>query len=55
MLGTEEHKKELETLIENRIGKTVTLDVRQVDDGRRFEDSFVDIEDVIHMEITVED
>ena len=55
VVGTEEHKKELETLIENRIGKTVTLDVRQVDDGRRFEDSFVDIEDVIHMEITVED
>lgn len=55
VVGTEEHKKELEALIENRIGKTVTLDVRQVDDGRRFEDSFVDIEDVIHMEITVED
>lgn len=55
VVGTEDHKKELETLIENRIGKTVTLDVRQVDDGRRFEDSFVDIEDVIHMEITVED
>ena len=55
VVGTEEHKKELEALIENRIGKTVTLDVRQVDDGSRFEDSFVDIEDVIHMEITVED
>ncbi|MDD3402303.1 MAG: DNA polymerase III subunit gamma/tau [Hespellia sp.] len=50
-----ERKAELETLIANRIGKTVTVDVRQVDEGRHFEDSFVDIEKMIHMEIVTED
>ena len=54
MVGTDEHKQELETLIENRIGKSVSVDVRHVDEGRHFEDSFVDLEKVINMEITVE-
>lgn len=50
-----DRKEELETLIANRIGKTVSVDVRQVDEGRHFEDSFVDIEKMIHMEIVTED
>ena len=55
VLGTEAHKEELERLIEEKIGKTVELEIRQVENGGRFEDSFVDIEKLIHMEITVED
>ena len=47
--------KEIETLIENRIGKKVEVEVRQVEEGRHFEDTFVDIEQKINMEITVED
>ena len=34
------------------------IEVRQIEEGRRFEDHFVDIENLenlIHMEITVED
>ena len=54
-LGSEEHKQELKDLIEKKIGKTVEIDVRQVENGRHFEDSFVDIEKVINMEITIED
>lgn len=50
-----ERKEELEALIANRIGKTVAVDIRQVDEGRHFEDSFVDIEKMIHMEVVVED
>ena len=42
-------------MIEKKIGKTVEIDVRQVENGRHFEDSFVDIEKVINMEITIED
>ena len=49
------HKKELTDLIEERIGKAVTLDVRSVEEGRHFEESFVDIEKVVRMEITIED
>ena len=54
-VAKQEHKDEIVRLIEEKIGKTMDIDVRQVEEGRRFEDSFVDIEKVIHMEITVED
>lgn len=55
MVGTDSHKEELKCLIADKIGKTVELDVRCMEEGRRFEDSFVDLESLIHMEITVED
>ncbi|RGT73802.1 DNA polymerase III subunit gamma/tau [Mediterraneibacter massiliensis] len=55
VVGSEEHKSELETLIENRIGKKVEVEVRHVEEGRHFEDTFVDIEQKINMEIIVED
>lgn len=29
--------------------------MRQVEEGRQFEDSFVDLEKLIHMDITIED
>ena len=53
VVGREDHVKEIETLIENRIGKKVEVEVRQVEEGRHFEDTFVDIEQKINMEITV--
>lgn len=55
VVGTPEHREEIEHLIEQRIGKTVAIEVRCMEEGRRFEDSFVDIEKVVHMDITVED
>lgn len=55
VVGSEEHRQEIKELIENKIGKQIDIEVRQVEDGRRFEDSFVDIESLINMEITVED
>lgn len=58
IVGREDHKEELENLIEQRIGKKVEVEIRQVEDGRRFEDTFADLErymeSVINMEITVE-
>lgn len=54
-VGREDRRQELEELIENRIGKKVEVEVRHVEEGRRFEDSFVDIENKINMEIIVED
>ena len=54
-VGTAEHKEEIERLIEEKIGKQVDIEVRQLEEGRRFEDSFVDLENLIHMEITIED
>ena len=55
VVGTEEHKEEIRNLIESKIGKKLDIDVRQVEEGRRFEDSFVDIEKLINMDIVVED
>ena len=55
VVGSDDHKKELEELIERKIGKQVPVEVRQVEAGRHFEDSFVDIEQLIHMDIIIED
>ncbi|MGN0405357.1 MAG: DNA polymerase III subunit gamma/tau [Bariatricus sp.] len=55
VVGSDSHKQELQELIEKKIGKTVDIEVRQVESGRHFEDSFVDIEKMIHMDITIED
>ena len=55
VVGTDAHKEELQRLIEEKIGKTMMIEVRQVEEGRRFEDSFVDIEKMVHMDLTIED
>ena len=54
-VATPEHKEEIQSLIEQKIGKKGEIDVRQMEAGRRFEDNFVDLENLINMEITVED
>lgn len=51
----EAHIEEIKQVIAKRTGKEIDIDVKCVEDGRRFEDNFVDIENLIHMEITVED
>jgi len=53
--GTEGHKEEIRSLIADKIGKTIEIEVCHVEEGRRFEDSFVDIEKLIQMDITIED
>ncbi len=53
--GTDGHKEEIRSLIADKIGKTIEIEVRHVEEGRRFEDSFVDIEKLIQMDITIED
>lgn len=55
VVGTEDHREEIQKLIAEKVGKEVELDIRQMESGQRFEDHFVDLENLIHMEITVED
>lgn len=55
VVGSKEHIEELEGLIEKKLQKKVPVEVRCMEQGRRFEDSFVDIEQVINMDITIED
>ena len=55
VVGREDHVAELEDLIEKKIEKKVSVEVRHVEEGSHFEDTFVDIEKKINMKITVED
>lgn len=55
IVATPEHRGEIEGLIEEKIGKRIEVEVRHIEEGRRFEDSFVDLESMIHMDITIED
>lgn len=50
-----ERLEELVGLLEEKTGKQIRVDVRQMETGRRFEDSFVDIERHIHMDLTIEE
>lgn len=51
----EDEKKQLEDAIAEHIGKQVTVMVKENDTNRPFEESHVDLEQVINMEITYED
>ncbi len=55
VVKTEDHLQEIKNLIAERTGKDIDIDVRHVEEGRSFENQFVDIENLIHMEIVVED
>ena len=55
MVNTPDHIEEVLHLVEEKTGKTVEVEVRCVEAGRRFEDSFVDIEKLVNMDVTVED
>ena len=55
VVGTEDHKKEIRDLIAQRTGRQIEIEVGKVEQGRRFEESFVDLEQLIHMDITVEE
>lgn len=55
VVGSDSHKEEIKELIAAKTGKEVEIDVKCLEAGRRFEDSFVDIESMIHMDITIED
>ena len=55
VVGSDSHKEEIKELIAKKTGKEVDIDVKCLEQGRRFEDSFVDIESMIHMDITIED
>ena len=55
LAGTKEHLKELEDLIAEQIGKEVEVEVRCAQDNTAAPVEYPDLEQLIHMEITVED
>lgn len=51
----ESHKEELQNIIAQTIGKQVDLELRVLEGGSRFEDTYANIEELINMEVTIED
>ncbi len=54
-VGNENHKEELQKQISDYIGKEIEIEMRLLDEGSRFEDTYVNIEQAINMEIIIED
>ncbi len=54
-LVQEGHKEELESILSGAIGKQVEVQIEAIRDRRDFEASYVDLSEVIHMEIEIED
>lgn len=54
-LSREEHKKELEDEILKRIESHVEVRIQLNETNRPFEESYVDLADIIHMDITIEE
>ncbi len=54
-VNKEESRAEIERLIVERIGKRVEVQVQKLDDNQNFDDVFPDMEQLIHMELTIED
>lgn len=55
VVGTKEHRQELESIIAKKFGKKMEIEVRQAESGRRFEDCYVDLEKIICTDIIVEE
>ena len=55
LLGREDHKKEIEKIISDRIDREVEVSVQLNSSRRPFEETYVDLEQLIHMEIEIEE
>lgn len=54
-VGDEDHRKELCAVISDYIGKEVDVQVQQNETERPFEEAYVDLSQLIHMDITIEE
>lgn len=54
-LKNEDNKKQLENLLSDAAGKEIEVNIQAVGSRREFEDSYVDLSKVIHMDIEEED
>ncbi len=54
-VGNEKHKEELQKQISDYIGKEIEIEMKLLDEGSRFEENYVNLEQAINMEITIED
>lgn len=54
-VNKEEHREELRAAIEKRIGKEISFKIELNQSNQPFEETYVDLEKIINMEITIED
>lgn len=54
-LNADSHKKEVTDVISAKIGKEIRVQIQRNENSGAFEESYVDIEKLINMEITIED
>ena len=55
VVGKAEHTEEMTRLIGEHTGREVQIEVRQIEEGRRFEENYVDLEQIVRTEIIVEE
>lgn len=55
MVGREDHKKEIEKIISERIDREIEISVQLNQSDRPFEETYIDLEQVINMDIVIED
>lgn len=55
MLGREDHRKEIERIISERIDREIEVSVQLNQSDRPFEEAYVDLEQIINMDIIIED
>lgn len=55
MVGREDHRKEIERIISERIDRDIEISVQLNQSNRPFEESYVDLSEIINMEITMEE
>lgn len=55
MLGREDHRKEIERIISERIDREIEVSIQLNQSDRPFEEAYVDLEQIINMDIIIED
>ncbi|MEG0806566.1 MAG: DNA polymerase III subunit gamma/tau [Lachnospiraceae bacterium] len=55
IFSEESHKKELEEIISQAIGKQIDVKIQAIENGHKFEEEFIDLEQLIHMDLTIEE
>ena len=54
-VNTEAHKQEIADAVAASVGKAIEIRIQRNESQHSFEDSYVDIEKVIHMELEIEE
>ena len=54
-IRSEDHLQELINVIEQQIGKQISIDIKEAEENTDIRSEYVDLESLIHMDISIED